>query len=132
MSINPSTEILHPDLGPIRFDDGKVTPPIAAAKDTAPKWVCRPDGWDSEFEIYVPGNSRSPQDLERAVVAVRHREHIEAEGKRLSASNVYLSWIDMTTDPPSAAFLHENQVYEIWRGRLDNKFQVRELKKGAW
>jgi hypothetical protein len=133
MSINPNTEITHPELGPIRFDDGKPNPVIAGSRETAPMWVCRPEGWNSNgFEIYLPGTPSSPQNLERAVLAVRHREQIEAEGRRLSNSNVRLAWIDMMTDPPSVAFPDEDHVYVIWKGWLDDRLQVRELKQANW
>jgi hypothetical protein len=134
MAIVPNTEIRDPELGPIRFEDGKSITGISGAKNIAPRWICRPDGWDSdsEFEIYLPGDARSPQSIDRAVVALRRREQIEAEGRRLSAPGVYLSWIDLTIDPPVVAFPDDDHVYTIWKGWLDDKLQIRDFKEGTW
>lgn len=134
MSISPSTEIIHPELGAIRFDDGKKSIPGLATKDKAPKWVCHPDGWrsDSDFEIYLPGDALAPKNLDRALAAFRRRAQLEEEGKELSSANVSLAWIDLTTDPPSIAFPDNDHVYVIWKGSLNENLQIGALKQEAW
>jgi hypothetical protein len=90
----------------------------------------RSDGDD--FEIYLPGDSAGPKHLDRAVVALRHRDRIEAEGRRLSASNVSLGWIDLTTDPPNVGFPDEDQIYVLWRGELNAEWGIESFERGNW
>jgi len=131
--IVPRSERLHPELGSIFFDDGKAIPGVAGAKDGAPMWICWPDGSaDSELEFYLPGDALGPQSLERAVAAVQHRARIEAEGRRLSGSNVSLAWIDFTTDPPRVAFPDNDHDYVIWKGWLDENLAIRDFKEETW
>jgi hypothetical protein len=132
MPIDPDTEITHPELGPIRFDDGKPKPGFGPAKNPRSQWICRPDGWDSDFEICLPGDARAPQAVDQAVAALHDRKLIEAEGKGLSNPNAYLFWIDLTIDPPGVAFRDDNQVYVIWKGRLDKEFRIKDFQQEAW
>jgi hypothetical protein len=133
MPINPSTEIIHPELGPIRFENGEAIPNVAGSKRHKPQWVCRPDGWDNwGFEIYIPGDSKSPELLDRAIAALRHRQQIESEGIQLSRANIELAWIDVTVDPATVAFPSNDDSYEIWRGQLDENWRIINLVEGAW
>jgi hypothetical protein len=129
-----SLKVVHPELGSICFDDGKAIPDIAGSKDRPAKWVCFPEAGsrDTEFEIYLPGDSSGPRDLERAISALRHRKRIESAGRRLSASNVSLAWIDLTTDPPNVGFPDDEHIYVIWRGDLNDQWRIENLERGSW
>jgi hypothetical protein len=130
MAINPKKEITHPELGAIHFRDDESPPNFSIER--APKWVCRPDNGDPDFEIYLPGDAHAPQAIDQAIVALHHRKQIETEGKNLSASNVYLAWIDLTIDPPGVAFPDNDHIYVIWKGRLSDEFRIKEFKQEAW
>jgi hypothetical protein len=85
------TEIKHPQLGSIVFDDGKCDPSFAGVPVSDPKWVCRPDGWDSDFEIYIPDEDGAPGDLNRATEALERRDKINSEGRSLGEGNIGLA-----------------------------------------
>ena len=131
MPINPEKQMTHPELGPIHFYDGK-SPSNFSIKSTTPKWICRPDNGDPDFEIYLPGDAHAPQIVDQAAAALHHRKQIEAQGKSLSASNVYLAWIDLTTAPPTVAFPNNEHIYVIWKGRLSDEFQIKDFKPETW
>ena len=132
MAIIAKTEIIHPRLGSIRFDDGKCDPTAAGCDDSNPKWVCRPDGWEGEFEIYLPGGPNAPSDLARAVEALLHRDEINIEGRELAGSDVELSWIDLTSEPASVGFPDNEHVYVLWTGSLSEGWKIQELSRGNW
>jgi hypothetical protein len=132
MPVDPNTEFTHPELGLMRFDDGKPIPGFGPLKNATPQWLCRPDGWNSDFEILLPGNAQSPQAIDQAAAALRHRNQIEKEGKNLSTSSAYLLWIDLTEEPPIVAFVDDNDIYVIWKGRLDDEFRIKDFKQGSW
>jgi hypothetical protein len=116
MSIVPRREITHPELGSLYFNDDAAVPGLAGSKDKSPQWVCEPYRFraGSGFEIYLPGDSDSPRDLDRAITALHHRKQVEAQGRQLSCSNVYLGWIDLMVNPPSVASLDNVHTYGIW------------------
>ena len=132
MPIIPETEIIHPELGSIRFDDGVSDPKVAGGADSQSKWVCRPDGWDGDFEIYLPGGPDSPRDMERAIEALSHRAKINLEGRALGDGDIELSWIDLTSEPPSAAFPDNDQIYVLWTGSLDEDWKIQNFNRGNW
>jgi len=132
MPIIAETEIIHPELGSIRFDDGKHDPNVAGGDDSQPKWVCRPDGWEDDFEIYLPGEGDSPRDLVRAAEALSRREEINLEGRALGDGDIELSWIDLTSEPPSVAFPDNDQVYVLWTGSLNEDWKIENFTQGNW
>lgn len=129
--IDLASGIEHPELGLIVFHDGKAIPPW---EDGEPMWICFPHGLPvgSEFKIYLPGDSRSPKDLEIAIDVMRHWENIEAEGRRMGGANISLAWVDIRTLPPTVAFPDNDQVYSIWRGWLDYELRIKEFTEGVW
>lgn len=131
MPILPETEIIHPELGSICFDDGKSDPTIAGSKDEKPMWVCRKSEWYPDFEIYLPGGRKSPLNLDRGIAALRHRAQIEAEGKSLVKGNVELNWIDLTATPSLVAFYDKDHIYDLWKGQLTPDWRVKELTRSS-
>lgn len=132
MPINDETEILHPELGSIRFDDGRCDPTVAGGRDTKPMWVCRPDGWDSDFEIYIPGPADTPDDLARAIEVFSRRDQIHREVVSLGDGDIELNWIDLTTEPPSVGFPDSENIYVLWRGMLTNDWKISSCSKVNW
>ena len=130
MPIITETEIIHPELGSIRFDDGVSEPKVAGDADFQPRWVCRPDGWDSDFEIYIQGGCDSPHDLERAVDALSRCGRINSEGRGLGSGNIELGWIDLISEPPSVAFPDSEHIYVLWTGSLSEDWKIRSFTQG--
>lgn len=133
MAITTDTELIHEQLGSIRYDDGKHDPQVAGMRDTTPKWVCRPDGWDaSGFEIYLPGTADAPLHLSQALAVLQHRSQIEQEGQALSSQELELAWVDLTTSIPTAAFINAEEVYILWKASLDKDWKIIHYAKGYW
>ncbi len=132
MAILCDTEIVHPELGPIRFDNGKADPDISGSVDSDPAWVCRPDGWDSDFEILIPGDVNAPCMLDVAINAFKHRKEIETEGKNLGTGNIEIAWIDLTRTPPIASFSDNDEIYVLWTGLLNSQWKIVQFTKGNW
>jgi len=132
MTIQRASEIQHPCLGPIRFEDGSADPEVAGSQISDRMWVCRPDGWMTDFEIYLPGDELGPQNLAAGEKALRARDRIETEGKSIAGQNVELGWIDLTRTPPEVAYPSLKDPYEIWKGILGDGWEVIDLSEETW
>lgn len=133
MGIDAASEIVDPELGPIRFNDGEGMTTLPGSGGSEPGWVCRPDGWVSDFEILIPGNSScGPTNLDIAKEALRQRTNIEELARFMSSEGVHLAWVDLKNDPHLAFFTDEEDIYLLWTGTLDSEWKIIDMSKGAW
>ena len=94
-------------------------------------WVCRPKGW-RELEIYLPGDETAPEKIEDALNVLRHALEIDRKGRSLAGEDLELNWIDLTKDPPVVAFPGNEDIYDLWEGVLDEKYEIRGFRRGTW
>ena len=132
MSITGDNEIIHPILGAIRYDNGVNDMVSSDGSAQEPMWVCRPDGWHKDFEIYLTGDEQEPKSISQAVDALSNRKRIEEEGIAIAGETVELGWIDLTSSPPTVAFPDNEEAYSIWKGSLDEDWNILNLKKESW
>lgn len=133
MAIKAETEIKHDLLGSIRYDDGVPTENYDT-KPSAPKWVVRPDGWDTELEILIEGGIDGPGDssLNKAVQVLSAQESIRRQAREEANQYVEIAWFDCTCSQVSVAFTDARDVYILWQATLDDDNRVLDMTEGNW
>ena len=136
MVIRPKPEIIHPVLGPIRFDNGQPHENVGGSIETPPKWVGRPNGWhDGDLEVLIACAADGPCQLsvERAVFVFRDLKKIEQQARSMSQqSSLDVAWLDCMETTCVISLTDGRNAYILWEATLDPENNIVKLTEGRW